>query len=84
MRIVYQQTVLVKYYALFVIFEKAAKFEIIICCKFEVVICCKLLVALHGLVQTPNIFSENRTLFERRQDLQYPIPDENTEHSTKL
>ena len=32
MRIVCQQ-ILVKYHALFVIFEKAAKFEIVVCCK---------------------------------------------------
>ena len=31
MRIVCQQTNLMKYYALFVIFEKAAKFEIFVC-----------------------------------------------------
>ena len=41
MRIVCQQTILMKYHALFVIFEKAAKFLIVICCKF--------LVALYGL-----------------------------------
>ena len=28
-----QQTILMKYHALFVIFEKAAKFEIVFCCK---------------------------------------------------
>ena len=33
MKIVCQQTILTKYHALFVIFEKAAKFEINICCK---------------------------------------------------
>ena len=33
MRIVCQQTILMKYHALFVIFEKAEKFEIVICCK---------------------------------------------------
>ena len=27
------QTILMKYHALFVIFEKATKFEIVICCK---------------------------------------------------
>ena len=27
-----QQTILMKYHALFVIFEKAAKFEIVVCC----------------------------------------------------
>ena len=42
MRIVFQQTSLMKYHVLFVIFEKAA--------KFEIVICCKLLVALYGLM----------------------------------
>ena len=33
MRIVCQQTILMKYHVLFVIFEKAAKFEIVVCCK---------------------------------------------------
>ena len=33
MRIVCGQTILMKYYALFVIFEKAANFEIVVCCK---------------------------------------------------
>ena len=33
MKIVCQQTILLKYHALFVIFEKAAKFEIVVCCK---------------------------------------------------
>ena len=32
--IVYQQTILMKNHALFVIFEKVAKFEIVVCCKF--------------------------------------------------
>ena len=31
-----------KYHALFVIFEKAAKFEIVVCCKLK--------VALYGLI----------------------------------
>ena len=34
MKIVCQQTILMKYHTLFVIFEKAAKFEIVVCCKF--------------------------------------------------
>ena len=34
MRIVCNQTTLIKYHALFVIFEKAAKFPIVVCCKF--------------------------------------------------
>ena len=34
MRIVCQQTILMKF--IFVIFEKAAKFEIVVCCKFYV------------------------------------------------
>ena len=34
MRIVCQQTILMKYHALFVNFEKAAKFEIVVYCKF--------------------------------------------------
>ena len=34
--------ILMKYHALFFIFEKAA--------KFEVVVCCKLLVALYGVI----------------------------------
>ena len=33
MRIVCQQRILMKYHALFVIFAKAAKFEIFVCCK---------------------------------------------------
>ena len=33
MRIVCQQTILMKYHALIVIFEKAAQFEIVVCCK---------------------------------------------------
>ena len=28
-----QQTILMKYHALSIIFEKAAKFEIVVCCK---------------------------------------------------
>ena len=48
MRIVCWQTILMKYRALFVIFEKAA--------KFEIVVCCKLLVALYGLIL--HVFSE--------------------------
>ena len=28
-----QQMILMKYYALFVIFEKAAKLEVVVCCK---------------------------------------------------
>ena len=33
MRIIWQQTILMKYHALFVIVEKAAKFLIVVCCK---------------------------------------------------
>ena len=33
MSIVCQQTILMKYHALFVTIEKAAKFEIVVCCK---------------------------------------------------
>ena len=33
MRIVCQQTILMKYHALFVNFEKAEKNEIVVCCK---------------------------------------------------
>ena len=33
MRIVCQQTILMKYHALFAIIEKAEKFEIFVCCK---------------------------------------------------
>ena len=36
-----QQTILMKYHAIFVIFEKAAKFEIVVCCNWK--------MALHGL-----------------------------------
>ena len=32
MRIVCQQTILIKYHNLFVNFEKVAKFEIVVCC----------------------------------------------------
>ena len=39
MRIVCQQTILMKYHALFIILKKRQK----------IVICCKLLVALYGL-----------------------------------
>ena len=39
MKIVCQQTILMKYHALFVIFEKAAKFEIVVCCKLLVALC---------------------------------------------
>ena len=37
MRISCQKTILMKY-AFFIIFEKAAKFEIVVCCKLEVVL----------------------------------------------
>ena len=33
MRIVRQQTILMKYHAFYVIIEKAAKFKIVVCCK---------------------------------------------------
>ena len=33
MKIVCQQTILMKYHALFVIFEKEAKIEIVVCCN---------------------------------------------------
>ena len=33
MRIVCQQTILVEYHDLLIIFEKSAKFEIVVCCK---------------------------------------------------
>ena len=36
MRIVCQQMILMKYHALLVIFEKAVKFEIVVCCKLKV------------------------------------------------
>ena len=36
MRMVCQRRILMKYHALFVIFEKAAKFEIVVCCKLYV------------------------------------------------
>ena len=35
MRIVCQQAIIMKNHALLVIFEKAAKFEIVVCCKFK-------------------------------------------------
>ena len=31
-------TIVMKYHTLFVIFEKAAKFEIVVCCKLKVVL----------------------------------------------
>ena len=34
LRIICKQTIFMKYHALFVIFEKEAKFEIVVCCKF--------------------------------------------------
>ena len=33
MKIICQQMILMNYHALFVIFEKAPKFEIVVCCK---------------------------------------------------
>ena len=45
--IFHEQTILMKYLDLFVIFEKAAKFEIVVCCKLK--------VTLHGL--TPLVHS---------------------------
>ena len=36
MRIVCWQTILMKYHTLFVIFENAAKFEIVVCCKLYI------------------------------------------------
>ena len=41
MRVVFQQTILMKYHALLVIFEEVEKFEIVVCCKSY--------VALYGL-----------------------------------
>ena len=38
MRIVCQQTILMKYHALFVIFEKVAKIEIVVCSKLKAVL----------------------------------------------
>ena len=42
MRIVCNQMILMKYHDFFIIFEKAA--------KFEIVVCCKLWVAFYGLI----------------------------------
>ena len=50
MRMVCQQTIFVKYHALFVIFEKAT--------KFEIVVCCKLLVPLYRLTLKVPIMSK--------------------------
>ena len=36
-RLVCQQTILMKYHALFVNFEEAAKFAIVVCCKLRVI-----------------------------------------------
>ena len=52
MKIVCQQTILMKYHALFVIFEKAA--------KFEIVVCCKLYVALYGCIDKLRVFHANQ------------------------
>ena len=46
MRIVCQHTILMKYHALFVIFENVGKFEIVVCCKLYVV-----LYGLSGIFQ---------------------------------
>ena len=48
MRMVCQQTILMKYHALFVIFEKATKFVIVVCCKLK--------VALYGVTLILPIF----------------------------
>ena len=56
MRIVCQQTIPMKYHALFIIFEKAA--------KFEMVVCCKLYVVLYGLTIILPRRVERITLFE--------------------
>ena len=49
MRIVCQQTILMKYYALYVIFDTAAKFEIVVSCKLQ--------VALYGLECQTNVYT---------------------------
>ena len=54
MRIVCQQTILMKYHTLFVIFEKAAKFYIVVCCKLK--------VALYGLNAENKDFPGFKTL----------------------
>ena len=48
MRMVCQQMILMKYHALFVIFEKATKFVIVVCCKLK--------VALYGVTLILPIF----------------------------
>ena len=53
MRIVCQQTILMKYHALFISFEKAGKFVIVVCCKlyvafYELMFC--FIICYHGSV----------------------------------
>ena len=49
MRIICQQMILMKYHALFVIFEKAAKYEIVVCCKLYVALYSPVLSAEHKI-----------------------------------
>ena len=58
MRIICQKTILTKYHAIFVIFEKAA--------IFEIVFCCKLYVALYGFKV---VHSLKREAFEEKHTL---------------
>ena len=43
MRIVCWQAILLKYHALFVIFEKAANYDSVVCCKFLAVLYTRLI-----------------------------------------
>ena len=50
-----------KYHALFVIFEKAE--------KFEIVVCCKLYVALYGLTIIPSYHRHEKYLKSSKKSL---------------
>ena len=63
MRIVCQQTILMKYHTIFFIVEKAP--------KFEIVVCCKLLVALYGLRAKPTDL--DRKAIELRHEWQLAL-----------
>ena len=60
MRIVCQQTILMKYHALFVIFEKAAKFEIVVCCKLYVALYGLTILIIFSKILKLNLFSLQR------------------------
>ena len=51
-----------KYHALFVIFEKAGKFEIVVCCKLYVALCVKMLFMNNLREKTDQIFRPSTVL----------------------